>query len=196
MPKAAQKGGSEQFNYVIYLDDDSLEELYSTADSYNTSDGYVTYSDLTADYTFKIVGAFYTNTDAKDDNGYVFPYNVTEEMTVDSQNEYISRLQSRFIYSTGIDITRQDKLITISCPTDYRSNFRFVVVGVMRDDAADKLTATEKDDVRYPQVIYDESKIQNPYKYASDWYPEIVITNSDGTQNTIQKTAEDYQNKQ
>lgn len=188
--------GSEKFNYVIYLDDDSLEELYSTADSYNTSDGYVTYSDLTADYTFKIVGAFYTNTDAKDDNGYVFPYNVTEEMTVDSQNEYISRLQSRFIYSTGIDITRQDKLITISCPTDYRSNFRFVVVGVMRDDAADKLTATEKDDVRYPQVIYDESKIQNPYKYASDWYPEIVITNSDGTQKTIQKAAEDYQNKQ
>ncbi|MGN1203201.1 MAG: hypothetical protein ACI4RF_07875, partial [Eubacterium sp.] len=144
--------GASQFNYVVYLNDNSLEKIYSTAEAYNNSSGYITYSDLFNDYSFKIVGAFYTNTAAEDDNGYIFPYNVTEKMTTESANEYVSRLESRFIYSTAANITRQDTLLTISCPTDYRKDFRFVVIGVMRENADDKSAATEKSNVHYPQV--------------------------------------------
>lgn len=185
--------GCEQFNYVVYLNDDSLEDIYSSAEGYNSASGYMTYSNLFQDYTFKIVGAFYTNTKAQDDSGYIFPYNVTEKMTADSQNEYISRLQSRFIYSTGIDITRQDTILTVSCPTDYRADFRFVVIGVMRENTGSKLTAEEKSDVHYPQIIYDETNTENPYRFSSQWYPEIIVTDSEGTQTTIQKTIEDYE---
>ncbi|MDE6155970.1 MAG: hypothetical protein K2F67_05980 [Eubacterium sp.] len=183
---------AEQFNFVVYMNDNSLEKYYSTANAYNNASGYITYSDLFKDYNFKVVGAFYTNTKAEDDNGYIFPYNITEKMTIESASEYASRLENRFIYNTGVNVTRQDTLITISCPTDYRNDFRFIVVGVLREDTDSKSTATEKTDIRYPQVIFDEMEKDNPYKYASKWYPEIVITNNEGEQETIRKTIDDY----
>lgn len=184
--------GAEQFNYVVYLNENKLEKIYASADAYNNSSGYITYSDLFRDYTFKVVGAFYTNTKAEDDDGYIFPYNVTEKMTVASANDYVSKLESRFIYSTGVTVTRQDTMLTISCPTDYRKDFRFVVVGVMRDNTDNKSTAAQKDNIHYQQVIYDEKKMDNPYKFATKWYPEIIITDSEGNEKTVQKTIEDY----
>lgn len=184
--------GAKQFNYVVYLNDNSLEKVYSTARGYNSSSGYIMYSDLFNDYSFKVVGAFYTNTDEKDDDGYIFPYNVTEKMTVDSANEYVSRLESRFIYSTGANITRQDTLLTVSCPTDYREGFRFIVIGVLRDSTDSKSTAREKSNVHYPQVIYDEKGMDNPYRFASKWYPEIIVTDEQGNERTVQKTIDDY----
>lgn len=186
--------GAEQFNYVVYLNDSSLENVYSSARSYNNASGYMLYSDFFNEYNFKIVGAFYTNTRAEDDNGYIFPYNVTEKMTIDSASEYVSKLESRFIYSTGVNVTRQDTLLTISCPTDYHKNFRFVVVGVLRENTDSKFTATEKSsDIHYPQIIYDEMKKDNPYKFATKWYPEIIVTDKEGNEKTIQKSIKDYQ---
>ncbi len=184
--------GAEQFNYVVYLNDNSLENLYSSAAAYNNSAGYMMYSNLFEDYTFKVAGAFYTNTKAEDDDGYIFPYNVTEKMTVKSANDYVSKLESRFLYDTGINLTRQDTVLTISCPTDYRKNFRFVVVAVLRDDAETKTKANEKDSINYPKVIFDELKKDSPYKFATKWYPEIIITDSEGNEKTVQKTIEDY----
>lgn len=184
--------GAEQFNYVVYLNDNSLENLYSSANAYNNSTGYINYSNLFEDYTFKVAGAFYTNTKAEDDNGYIFPYNVTEKMTVKSANDYASKLTSRFLYDTGINVTRQDTVLTISCPTDYRKNFRFVVVAVLRDDAETKVKANEKDSINYPKVIFDELKKDNPYKFATKWYPEINITDSEGNEKAIQKSIDDY----
>ena len=92
------------------------------------------FSDLKTDYNFKVIGAFYTNTKASDDNGYVFPYNVTEQMEPSSALEFYTMLHYRFLYDTGASPIRSDKLITISCPTSYHKDFRFVVVGVARDD--------------------------------------------------------------
>lgn len=187
--------GAEQFNYVVYLNDNSLENLYSSANAYNNSSGYISYSNLFEDYTFKVAGAFYTNTKAEDDGGYIFPYNVTEKMTVKSANDYASKLESRFLYDTGINITRQDTVLTISCPTNYRKDFRFVVVAVQRDDDGTKAKACEKDSINYPKVIFDELKKDNPYKFATKWYPEIIITDSEGHEKTIQKSLNDYKSK-
>ncbi len=184
--------GAEQFNYVVYLNDSSLENVYSSAQSYNNSSGYMLYSDFFKEYYFKIVGAFYTNTRAEDDDGYIFPYNVTEKMTIDSASEYVSKLESRFIYSTGVNVTRQDIMLTISCPTDYHKDFRFVVIGVLRESTDSKSTATEKSNIHYQQVIYEEMGMDNPYRFAKKWYPEIIITDKEGNEKTIQKSIEDY----
>lgn len=184
--------GAEQFNHVVYLNDNSLENLYSSAAAYNNSAGYMMYSNLFEDYTFKVAGAFYTNTKAEDDDGYIFPYNVTEKMTVKSANDYVSKLESRFLYDTGVNVTRQDTVLTISCPTDYRKNFRFVVVAVLRDDAETKTKANEKSDINYPKIVFDELKKDSPYKFATKWYPEIIITDSEGNEKTVQKTIEHY----
>lgn len=184
--------GSEINNFVVYMNDNSLEALYKSAAAYNNASGFLKYSDLCDDYCFKVVGAFYTNTDPADDNGYVFPYNVTEKMTVQSSNEFVSRLNSRFIYSTGITLTRQDKLITISCDTEYRENYRFVVVGLLCSENAQKPVAAEKESSHYQQVIYDEKGIENPYRFASDWYPEIIIYDENSNESTIVQTIDDF----
>ncbi|MCC8073925.1 MAG: hypothetical protein LIO62_07365 [Clostridiales bacterium] len=184
--------GAETFNRVIYLQNDDLEEYYKDAESYNDSQKYVLYSDFYDEYTYKIVGAYYTNTNADDDNGYIFPYSVTEVMTTDSFSDYFDRLQSRFLYDTGITLTRNDELITFVCETDFHDDFKFVVVGVLRDDTDDLPTASDKDNVHYPQVIYDEQNEDNPYKFSSNWYPEIIVTSDTGETETVQKSISDY----
>ena len=168
--------GARVDNFVVYLNDDSLEKYYSSVNSYNNSaSGFISFSDLKTDYNFKVIGAFYTNTKASDDNGYVFPYNVTEQMEPSSALEFYTMLHYRFLYDTGASPIRSDKLITISCPTSYHKDFRFVVVGVARDDDK-KLTASPKKLIRYPQVICDEKGIRNHFASAKPWYPQIVIT--------------------
>lgn len=182
-----------QNNYVVYLNDSTLEEYYKDAESFNSkATGFIKYSDFVYDYNFRVVGAFYTNTNPEDDNGYVFPYNVTEQLTESSSKAFIDRLESRFIYDTQLTITRQDKLLTISCPTDYKSGFRFVVVCVMRDNTSEKPIAKEKKRVHYPQVIYDIMGENNPYALAAQWYPEVVIKSSTDTTKTSKQSINEY----
>ena len=184
--------GSDTSNYVVYLNDNSLEALYKNAAAYNKADGLICYSDLYNDYTFRAIGAFYTNTKAEDDDGYIFPYNVTEKMTPESAAEFTSKLESRFLYSDGSTFTRQEKLLTISCATDYHKDFRFVVVAVLSDEKTEKPTVSDKKFVNYPQVVFDQKKQENPYRFASKWYPEIIVKDSDGNESTVKQTMDDY----
>lgn len=184
--------GAEKGNFVIYLEDNSIEKLYKDIESYNKSSGFISFSDLYQDYTFKVVGGFYTNTQPEDDNGYIFPYNVAEKMTTESSKEYVSRLNGSFLYSTGITLTRQDKLIVLSCDTDFHENFKFVVVGVQTDNTDNKPVAEEKSSVHYPQVIHDEQKTDNPFSFAGEWYPEIIVKDKDGNETTVKQSIDDY----
>lgn len=188
--------GCKTVNHVIYIESNALEEYYSTADAYNNkASGFISYSDLVTDRTFKVIGAFYTNTEPGDDNGYVFPYNVTEEQTPESAFEFLDRLHTHFLYDTGITPARTDTLITISCPTDLRENFRFVIVGV---EAADKTKPTaqeKKANIYYPQVIFDEKGETSTFNLTKKWYPEIVrraTENNETVTTVIKQSAKDY----
>lgn len=186
--------GAQVQNFVVYLNDNSLENLYKDADSYNSdaASGFINYCDYYEEYTFKVAGAFYINTDEKDDNGYIFPYNVTEKMTEKSSNNYISGINNRMLYSTGVTLTRQDKLLILSCDTDYRENFRFVVVCTLSGNDVEKPTASEKKNPWYPQVICDEMGIDNVYALTSKWYPEIIVKDKEGNESTVAQTLEDF----
>lgn len=185
--------GASIYNYVVYLNDSNLEECYKNADAYNSSGKEISYTDLLTDYTFQVVGAYYTNTDEKDDDGYIFPYNTTEKMTFESTNSFIERQSTRFLYKVStLDLARQDTLLTISCPTEYKQGYRFVVVCKAVDEINHDATATEKNDPHITDSEYKEKGVDNPYRFASKWYPEIIITDSDGNETTIQKTIDDY----
>lgn len=189
----AAADGAEIWNYVVYLDDNSLEEHYKNAAAYNNSSKEIRYTDLKSDYTFQVVGAFYTNTKAEDDNGYIFPYNTTEKMTFESATSFIERLNTRFLYKVStVDVARQDKLLTISCPTDYKEGYRFVVVCKVVDEINSDAAAADRDDVHITDSEYKQKNIENPYRFASKWYPEIIITDNDGNETTLQKTMDDY----
>ena len=186
--------GAERFNYVVYLDDNKLESIYSTIDGYNNSTKKVEYTDLVNEYTFEVVGAFYTNTKEEDDNGYIFPYDTTEKMTLDSMNAYIDRITTRLTYKTNDGgITRADTLLTISCPTDYKKDYRFVVICKAVDEIKPDLVATEKEYSHLTQSEYDEKGEVNPYRFASKWYPEIIITDEKGNETTIQRDISYYE---
>ena len=186
--------GATQFNYVVYLDGSSdLEKCYNTADAYNSSSKEFYYSDLLGEYTFQVIGAYYTNTKPDDDRGYVFPYNVTEAMTFESKNQFIDRSKSRFLYTVeSLDLTRQDTLLTLSCPANGKEDYRFIVVAKEVDKCNADLKARTNANPHLTQAEYDTLGKENPYRFAGDWYPEITVTTPDGTEKTIQKSFNDY----
>lgn len=186
--------GAAVKNYVVYLEDNKLETHYKNAAAYNSSSKTVTYTNWLQDYHFQVLGAFYTNTDAKDDDGYIFPYNVTEKMTFDSTNQYLDRIKSRLLYNvSGVEPQRSDTFLTLSCPTDYKDGYRFVVICKAVEEIDSTAQAKEKKarDVHKTASEY-KNKDDNPFRFSSHWYPEIVITNSDGTESTLEKTMDDY----
>lgn len=186
--------GASYYNFVIKLDNPEFEKRYSTIDGYNSADKGIFFTDLKRNYTFEVVGAFYTNTKPEDDNGYVFPYNTTEKMSFDSTNQFIDRINSRLLYDVkALDIERQNTLLTIECPTDYKDGYKFVVICKEVEEVDNTVTATPKDKVHLTASEY-ENEEDNPYRFSGQWYPEIIITSPDGVENTFQKTINDYIN--
>lgn len=185
--------GANRFNYVVYLDSSTLEQQYKNADLYNSADKKISYSNLIEDCTFQVAGAFYTNTKPEDDDGYTFPYYVTEKMTLQSANNYIERINNRLLYKIkGLEITRQDTLLTISCPTDYKDGYSFVLVCKLVDEVNNDVTAENKPDRKLTDSEYKALGEVNPYRFAAKWYPEIIIIDANGSENSLQKTADDY----
>lgn len=181
---------ASQFNYVVYLDGNDLEKCYNTADAYNSSSKEFYYSDLFGEYTFQVIGAYYTNTKPDDDNGYVFPYNVTEVMTFESKNQFVDRSKSRFLYTVEcLELTRQDTLLTLSCPADGKKDYRFVAVAKAVDKCNTDLKAKPTANPHLTQAEYDTLGKENPYRFSGEWYPEIIVTASDGSEKTKLKPA-------
>lgn len=169
------------FNTVVYINSPAveLEKAYSTAEAYLQSSQSVEFSTLFEDYSFSVIGAFYTNSDPADDGGYVFPYNlITCPVEGDFEN-YTDRLYHRFLYNTDYSVTPEDKLLTLAMKSDFMPNFRFVVVAVLNGGTQTVATPNEK--VHYPQVWYDENSQRNPYRFADQWYPTVKAKKGEGT---------------
>ena len=180
------------FNTVIYGTADQLgdmESAYQDAQACNSTGCFIRYDSMFQKQRWRVLGAFYTNTDPKDDNGYVFPYNVTYEMTQDSYGEFFDRLTNRFMYDTNYTLTKNDKLLTISVESQKYEGFRFVLVCVMQDKSKNDVVAEDNDHPHYPQAICDILKEENPYALSSKWYPEILIKNGE---DTSQQNIKDY----
>lgn len=177
--------GAERFNYVVYLETKELEPLFCNAESYNASDKQIFFTDLKKDYTFQVIGAFYINTNPDDDYGCVFPYNVTEKMTLESANQYVNRINKRLLYTVdGLELTRQDTVLTISCPTDYRKNYRFVIVCKAVEEVNQDAVAVAAKDPYVTYSEYLEAGGDNPFRKPSEWYPDIVIIDENGEKTT------------
>lgn len=172
------------FNTVIYGTADQLgdiESAYQDAQACNSTGCFIQYDSLFQKQRWRVLGAFYTNTDPDDDNGYVFPYNVTYEMTQDSYSEFFDRLTNRFMYDTNYTLTKNDKLLTVSVESHKYDGFRFVLVCVMQDSSKNDVVAEDNDHPHYPQAICDILDEKNPYALSSKWYPEIIIKNGEDT---------------
>ena len=178
---------------AISLDNCSadLESVYSNADDFVYSSQKVEFATLFEKEEYQVVAAYYTNTKPEDDNGYVFPYNAYGNLTKSSFYQYKDRIKTRQLYNTGYKLLEQNYILSVSVPSDFMPDFRFVLVCVKAEDNFNKIESAEPNEkIYYPQVWYDKNKQKNPYYLTGKWYPEIII---DSSGKTKQLTAEDFQ---
>lgn len=142
----------------------------------------IEFDTLYRSYKFKVYAVLITNSKEKDDNGYIFNYTVPEFGSNEKFMEYISEVDSRKLYTTGVDIQPTDKILTLQTCTYEFSDARLVVIGrMLRDNesaSVDTSLAVVNENPRYPQVYYDKKGIANPYAGASQWSVNAPIGES------------------
>lgn len=171
---------------------DDLESLYSTRDAFLDSSQMYDLTTLYSKSSYRVIAAYYTNTVATDDAGYVFPYNCYGNMTEKSFRSYVDKIKSRRLYDTGYNFSYDDNFLSISADSDFMPNFKFVVLCVKntQKNTEKSTTAIDNESVHYPQAWYDKNGETNPYRFSSNWYPEIY---TDDNSNTKRSTSKDFQ---
>lgn len=157
---------------------------FAQLEKYYTIEGFklspvIKYSTLYEDYYFKVYAAFITNGYPSGDNNYLFNYNMTHFPSDANFEKFIEAIDERKLYDTGVDINKDDKLLTLStCSYEINKTDmgRLAVVGrlVRKDEstAVDTSKAVENKNIRYPQIWYDEHNMKNPFANAYQWIPE------------------------
>lgn len=148
------------------------DKIFGTLEQYRTIDGFkkaplIGMSTLYGDYTFKIYAVFISNSKEEDDNGRVFNY-IFVNAGAERFRNYITEIDKRKLYTTGVDINENDKILTLStCCYDFE-DARLVVVGrLLREGesaAVDFSLAQDNPNPKFPQAYYDVKRIENPYK--------------------------------
>lgn len=148
------------------------DKIFGTLEEYRDPETFkqnpiIKMSTLYGDYTFKIYAVFISNSKMRDDNGKVFNYIFTEA-TTDKFAKYIEEIDKRKLYTTGVDLTPHDKILTLStCCYDFE-DARLVVVGrLLREgesETVDTSGVTVNENPKFPQAYYDAKRQENPYK--------------------------------
>ncbi len=175
---------------TVYLPQSAnIEKAFSSSESYIKTDQGVVYSTLFNDYNYNIIGAFYVNANAKDDGGYVFPYNTAKKMTGSSFSQFSDELSHRFLYNSDYKLKyNKDKLIMLVGSSSVYPDFKFVAVGVLNGKA--QVNAKANDQIQYPQAWYDKNNQSNPYRFSIGWYPTVYSDSSE--KETAVLSARDY----
>ena len=165
----------QHFRAISLMDNTAdIESIYSTAELFLKSSQSINFTTLYEREEYQVVAAFYTNTKPEDDNGYLFPYNFCGNMSEKDFEAYEDRITHRALYDTGYEFSPEDYYLTVSAPSDFMKDFRFVVVGVKvgKKGVQKSETATQNEKIHFPQVWYDVNDEQNPYIFAGKWYPK------------------------
>lgn len=178
----AYNTGSElDKNNTIYGHNMTDGLAFAQLEKYHTIEGFkespvIKYSTLYKDYYFKVYAVIITNGTPSGDNNYLFNYIAAHFPTEENFEGFIQALDERKLYDTGVDINKDDKLITLStCSYEIKQTGmgRLAVFGrLVREGESievDTSLAKENPNVRYPQIWYDEHKMTNPYANAYRW---------------------------
>lgn len=168
-------------NTIIYGHHMSDGLVFAELDKYKKLDGFkespiIEFDTLFKTYKYKVYAAFIAASSPGQDNGYLFNYISPSFGSKSNFDDYIKALDERALYSTGVSIDSNDKLITLSTCSYEFSDARLVVVGrLLRDgesETVDTSLSKENENPRYPQIWYDKNGKSNPFKDAEKWFPE------------------------
>lgn len=177
-------GKSLDSNNTIYGHNMMDGLSFAQLEKYYTIDGFkqspiIKYSTIYEDYYFKVYAAFITNGYPSGDNNYLFNYNISHFPSDANFEKFIEAIDERKLYDTGVDINKDDKLLTLStCSYEIEKTDmgRLAVVGRLvrpgESISVDTSKAVANDNIRYPQIWYDEHNMRNPYANSYQWIPE------------------------
>ncbi len=121
----------------------------------------ITFNTLYKDYKWKVFAAFLINTQPEHDDGYVFDYLRTNFKTDEEFNEFYNEVMERSYFITDVDVTPEDKILTLSTCSLLIDDSRFVVMARLvrdgEDEKVDTSTARKNTNQRFPQAWYDEN---------------------------------------
>ena len=166
-------------NTIIFGHHMNDKTIFGALDHYKSIDGFksapvITFNTLYKNYKWKVIAAFITNAEEKDDNGYVFQYYFTSLSTQERFSAYLNELAQRSLYDTGVDVLPTDKLLTLSTCSHEFEDARFVVVARLvrpgESTEVDTSKVAVNSNPRYPQAYYTAKKLTNPFYNASRWY--------------------------
>lgn len=173
-------------NTILYGHHMSDGLVFADLKKYKEIEGFqaspvIEFDTLYRSYRFKVYAAFITNSKESDDNGYIFNYTVTEFGSNEKFMEYMAAVDERKLYSTGVDIQPDDKIITLQTCTYEFSDARLVVIGrMLRENESttiDTSLAVPNENPRYPQAWYDKNGKTNPYADTPKWTLNADTTN-------------------
>lgn len=180
-------------NTIIYGHNCYNTTMFSELTKYQKIDFYKTspvfeFNTVERTYKWKIYGVFITTAESQEDNGYVFNY-IYPYMDGENFNGFIEEINQRRLYVTNVDINDDDKMLILStCVRNldtyekgirkYKADARLVIVARAVRDGESETVNVEKTvsnkNIKYPQLYYDNKKIENPYKNDKKWYPKEV----------------------
>lgn len=165
-------------NNVIYGHNMRSDDyIFGMLENYRTIDGFaqapvIECNTIFGDYTWFVYAVFISNSDASDDNGYVFPYNFID-LSTEKFESYIKEIDKRKLYTTGVTLEPTDKILTLStCCYDFDDAKLVVVARLKREGesvSVDTSKAHENPNPKYPQAWYDAMKKTNPYAEDARW---------------------------
>lgn len=165
-------------NTVLYGHNMRSDDLiFGMLENYRTIEGYqsapvIECNTIYGDHTWFVYGVFLSNAYEAQDNGYVFPYNFID-ISDEKFADYIKEIDKRKLYTTGVDLNVNDKILTLStCCYDF-TDARLVVVARLKRDgesvSVDTSNAYKNPNPKYPQAWYDSQKKTNPYAEDARW---------------------------
>lgn len=167
-------------NTIIYGHHMRNNMLFAQLENYMTIEGFsaspvIEFNTAYNNYKWKVYAVFVTNDVREDDNCYLFNYIVPNFHTRESFESYIAALDERKLYDTGVDITADDKILTLStCSYEFDGARLVVVARMVRDGESEEVDVTKavaNENPRYPQKWYDVNGLSNPYRDAYRWEP-------------------------
>lgn len=159
------------------------DQMFTPLKAYRSVQGFkdnplIEFDTLYKDYYFKVYAVFISNGNADGDNGYLFNYTWNKFSSDADFAEFIRQINQRKLYSTGVDISTTDKILTLStCNYDF-DDCRLVIVGRMVRPGESKHVSTrhvvKNPNPRFPQAYYDAKGLTNPYAQAKKWEPSAA----------------------
>lgn len=151
--------------------------IFGMLENYRTIEGFaqspvIECNTIYGDHTWFVYAVFITNSNPKDDNGYFLPYNFIDVST-EKFAEYIKEIDKRKLYTTGVDINENDKILTLqACVYDFDGAMIVVVAREKREGesiSVDTSKAFYNPNPKYPQKWYDVNKKNNSYAEDTRW---------------------------